>query len=54
MIQTFALINFTFIFLSWKWSKEAFQKGNTFGGWFNLFASALNAATVASIFIKDW
>ncbi len=45
----FAVINLVFVFLSWKWSKEAFEAGNNFGGWINLFASALNAAAVASI-----
>jgi hypothetical protein len=45
----FAVINLIFMFLSWKWSMEAFEKGYNFGGWVNLFASALNAAVVASI-----
>lgn len=50
MINAFLLINFALVFLSWKWSKEAFETGNKFGGWFNLFASALNASAVAVIF----
>ncbi len=42
-------LNVIFIFLSWKWSKEAFAIGNNFGGWINLVASAINAAVVANI-----
>lgn len=42
----FYLINLACIFLSWHWAKEAFANGNKIGGWFNVFASALNAAIV--------
>lgn len=51
MIGVFAVINLIFVFLSWKWSKEAFSVGNNFGGWINLVASAVNAAAFANIIL---
>lgn len=45
------LINFLLIFVSCKWAMDAFKQGNKFGGYFNIFASALNAAIVATHFI---
>ena len=45
------LINVVCVFVSWKWATVAFKEGNQFGGWFNLFASALNAAIVLNHFI---
>lgn len=44
------LINVVFVYLSWKWATEAFEKGNDTAGWLNIFASAINAAAVASHF----
>lgn len=48
-MEWFALINLALVFLTWKWSKEAFAIGNNFGGWVNLVASAVNAAAFASV-----
>lgn len=45
--------NLVFVFLSWKWATEAFEIGNKWGGYFNLFASALNAAIIVHYFFKD-
>lgn len=44
------LINFAFIFVSWHFATVCFNNGNRFGGWLNVFASALNAAIVVSHF----
>ena len=45
------LINVLCIFVSWKFATTCFNEGNKTGGYLNLFASALNAAIVASHFI---
>ena len=45
------LLNFACIFLSWKWAMESFEVGNKFGGYLNLFASALNAVVILDHFI---
>jgi hypothetical protein len=44
-----AIINLVFVYLSWKWASEAFDNGNNVFGWFQIFASALNAAALASV-----
>lgn len=49
--QLFYLLNLACVFLSWKWAMEAFNVGNKFGGYFNLFASALNAVIIFDHFI---
>lgn len=49
IMNWFAVVNFIFVFLSWKWANEAFSRGHNIAGWINIFASALNAAAVASI-----
>jgi hypothetical protein len=46
-----SLVNLLLAVLSWKWANEAFQNGNTGAGWFNVFASALNAAAFASVIL---
>ena len=48
-MEWFALINLYFVFFSWRWANESFKNGNNGAGWFNIFASALNAAAAASV-----
>lgn len=45
----FVIFNLFFAVMSWKWANESFSRGDNGLGWFNIFASALNAAAVASI-----
>ena len=45
----FALINLMLAVLSWKWATDAFNNGHNGLGWFNIFASALNAAAFANL-----
>lgn len=49
--ELFYLLNLACVFLSWKWAMEAFSVNNKFGGYANLFASALNAAIILNHFI---
>lgn len=49
--QLFYLLNLACVFLSWKWAGEAFNNGNKWGGYLNLFASALNAVIILDHFI---
>jgi hypothetical protein len=44
------LINLACVFLSWKWATVAFNNDNKWGGYLNLFASALNAAIILNHF----
>ena len=46
------IFNLVFAYLSWKWAMESFNNGHNTAGWFNIFASALNAAVFASIVFK--
>lgn len=45
-MEWFYSFNVAFIFVSAYLSKISFARGNNFGGWINLTASALNAAVV--------
>jgi hypothetical protein len=45
------LVNFVFIFVSWKIATVCFTNGNKVGGWLNVFASALNAAIIVDHFV---
>jgi hypothetical protein len=45
------LINVLCVFVSWKIATTCFNNGNKFGGWLNVFASALNAAIVVDHFV---
>ena len=40
------IVNLMFVFFSGYLAVQCFQVGATFWGWFNLFASAMNAASV--------
>lgn len=51
MMNWFTLINVFFAIFSWKWATRSFNEGNNTAGWVNLFASALNAAAVASVIL---
>ncbi len=52
ILQWFSLVNLVLAYMNWKWSSESFQEGHKFSGWFNLFASALNAAVFVHIFTR--
>lgn len=52
ILQYISLLNLVLAFMNWKWSKESFQEGHNFSGWFNLFASAFNVAIFAHIFTR--
>jgi hypothetical protein len=39
-------VNLLFVFVSGYFAVQCFQEGNKFWGWFNVFASAMNAASV--------
>jgi hypothetical protein len=43
-------INLLFIFVSGYFAVQCFQDGRAFWGWFNVFASAMNAAVIARNF----
>lgn len=45
------VLNVLFAWLGWQWAKEAFEEGRNGWGWFNLFASAANAAAVAAVLV---
>jgi hypothetical protein len=40
------IVNFLFVFVSGYFAVQCFQDGNKFWGWFNVFASATNAAAI--------
>ena len=46
-------INVVLIFVCWHWAKICFDNDSPAAGWFNIFCSALNAATVANIEVID-
>jgi hypothetical protein len=41
------IVNFLFVFVSGYFAVQCFREGNTFWGWFNVFASAMNTAAIA-------
>ena len=45
------LLNVFCVWFSWRIAMNSFKADNKFGGYANLFASALNAAIVAKHFI---
>lgn len=48
-MEWFAIFNLILAILSWKWAVQSFNNGANGAGWFNIFASALNAAAFANI-----
>ena len=44
-------LNVFFIFVSGYLAYDCFEEGNDMWGWFNLFASALNFASIAAVLI---
>jgi hypothetical protein len=50
-MEAFFLINLVLVFVSWHWATRAFENGANVAGWFNIFASALNAAVIANHFL---
>lgn len=50
-MDTFLIaLQVAFVFLMWKWSGDAFEKGLNHIGWLYIVASAGNAASVAVAF----
>jgi len=41
------MVNLMFVFVNGYFAVQCFQYGNKFWGWFNVFASAMNAAAIA-------
>jgi hypothetical protein len=42
------VLNTVVMVLCWRWATRDFENGNTAMGWFNIFFSAWNAASIAS------
>jgi hypothetical protein len=42
------VLNVVAMILCWRWATWDFEHGNTAMGWFNIFFSAWNAASLAS------
>ena len=45
-------INLFFVFFSAYWAHKTFKRGDNGAGWFNLFASAINAASVMAQLVR--
>lgn len=51
MFEIFYLINVICVYVSWRVATKCFNEGNTVWGYFNIGASALNAAIIINHFI---
>jgi hypothetical protein len=50
-LELLYLLNLACVFISWNFATRDFNEGNKFGGYANLFASALNGAIILNHFI---
>ena len=47
-MEYFFIVNLVLAAFCWHWATQAFENGANGAGWFNIFASAMNAAAFAS------